>query len=143
MDKNLKTGGSNASGLASIALPGRRLATSKTPRTLTPSEIALLRQDLKAALTVIGRDEVEDAHAALRTCGFRIDEFEFTQHADTSPAHVAPVTGTVTWTRKANKVTRTYVAGHHSSWLSLFEADLQSGVFGPPHALGHHGRVPQ
>ena len=38
-------------GLASTALPGRKLATSKTPRMLTPSEVDLLRQDLKAALS--------------------------------------------------------------------------------------------
>ena len=45
-----KTGGENDSGSASTALPGRKLATSKTPRMLKPFEIDLLRQDLKAAL---------------------------------------------------------------------------------------------
>lgn len=35
----------------STALPGRKLAPSKTPRMLTPSEITILRQDLKAALS--------------------------------------------------------------------------------------------
>jgi hypothetical protein len=50
MDQNLSSGGGNTSGLASIALPGQKLATSKNPRTLTPSEITLLQQDLKAAL---------------------------------------------------------------------------------------------
>jgi len=50
MDRNLKGGGDKTSDLASTNLPGRKLATSKTPRMLTPSEIALLQQDLKAAL---------------------------------------------------------------------------------------------
>ena len=50
MEKNLKTGRTQTSGLASIALPGQKLATSKTPRMLTPSEIVLLKQDLKMAL---------------------------------------------------------------------------------------------
>ena len=51
MGPNLKTGGARPSGSPLIPLPGRKLATSKTPRMLTPSEIALLRQDLKAALS--------------------------------------------------------------------------------------------
>jgi hypothetical protein len=130
MDKSLKTGGGSISGLTSIVLPGRKLATSKNPRMLTPSEIALLQQDLKAALSVIGQDEVEDARKLIASCGFRADEFVFTQHADNPPAHVALVTGTVTWSRKATHCQKTYVAGHSSSWLSEFEADLRGGVFG-------------
>jgi hypothetical protein len=51
MDRTSKNGGDKHSGLATIALPGQKLATSKTPRMLTPSEIDLLRQDLKAALS--------------------------------------------------------------------------------------------
>jgi len=50
MAQSLKNGGSNASGSDSNALPGRRLATSKTPRMLTRSEVELLRQDLQAVL---------------------------------------------------------------------------------------------
>jgi hypothetical protein len=50
MDRNSKTGGGKDSGSDSPSLSGRKLATSKTPRMLTPSEIALLQQDLKAAL---------------------------------------------------------------------------------------------
>jgi hypothetical protein len=50
MDRNLKSGGGNTSDSGSTNLPGRKLATSKIPRMLTPSEIALLQQDLKAAL---------------------------------------------------------------------------------------------
>jgi len=51
MDRTLKTRGGKHSGSAAVALPGRKLATSKTPRMLTPSEVALLRQDLKVALS--------------------------------------------------------------------------------------------
>ncbi len=50
MDKNLKIGGKRNSASDSIVLPGQKLATSKTPRMLTPSEIALLRLDLEQAL---------------------------------------------------------------------------------------------
>ena len=50
MARDLKSDGGKASDSASIALPGRKLATSKTPRMLTPSEVELLRQDLRAAL---------------------------------------------------------------------------------------------
>ena len=50
MDRTSKTGGAKDSGSDSPSLPGRKLATSKIPRMLTPSEIALLQQDLRAAL---------------------------------------------------------------------------------------------
>ena len=50
MDENSKTSGEKRSDLASTALPGRKLVTSKTPRMLKPFEITLLRQDLKAVL---------------------------------------------------------------------------------------------
>jgi len=43
-------GAGGARGTAPTDLPGRKLATSKTPRMLKPFEIDLLRQDLKAAL---------------------------------------------------------------------------------------------
>ena len=56
MDKILKSGGNRTSGSASIALPGQKLATSKNPRMLTPSEIALLQQDLQAALRTVSAD---------------------------------------------------------------------------------------
>jgi hypothetical protein len=50
MGETSKTGGEKDSGSASTASPGQMLATSKSPRTLKPLEIDLLRQDLKAAL---------------------------------------------------------------------------------------------
>jgi hypothetical protein len=48
MGETSKTDGEKGS--ASNALPGRKLATSKSPRMLKPFEIDLLRQDLKEAL---------------------------------------------------------------------------------------------
>jgi hypothetical protein len=59
MDKNLTSGGDKNLGSASIALPGRKLATSKKPRMLKPFEIDLLQQDLKAALKVVEQDELD------------------------------------------------------------------------------------
>ncbi len=53
MAENLKSVGGKASDSASNALPGRKLATSKKPRMLTPSEVELLRQDLQAALRLL------------------------------------------------------------------------------------------
>lgn len=48
-----KTGDDKSSGSIATALPGRKLATSKSPRMLEPFEIDLLRQDLKAALAYL------------------------------------------------------------------------------------------
>jgi hypothetical protein len=50
MGETSKTDGEKSSGSASNTLPGRKLATSKSPRMLKPFEIDLLRQDLKEAL---------------------------------------------------------------------------------------------
>ncbi len=64
MGKNLNNGGDNILGSASIALPGRKLATSKSPRMLKPFEIDLLQQDLKAALKVVEQNELDDSRSA-------------------------------------------------------------------------------
>jgi len=50
MENHSKTGSNKTLASPSIVLPGQKLATSKTPRMLTPSEIVLLKQDLKMAL---------------------------------------------------------------------------------------------
>lgn len=78
-------GGPRILGSASIALPGRKLATSRTPRMLTPSEVDLLRQDLQAALKVLGQDELDDAHGLLRARGLAPTDFEVIQRAEPSP----------------------------------------------------------
>lgn len=129
MEKGLKTGGDKNSGLASIALPGRRLATSKNPRMLTPSEIDLLQQDLKVATWVVEPDEIDDARELIALRGLSADDFEFSQRADPTPNFPTPITGTITLTRKSNGATKTYTAGHCSDWLVRLEADLKAGVF--------------
>jgi hypothetical protein len=132
MDKNLKSGGDNISGSASIVLPGRKLATSKKPRMLKPFEIDLLQQDLKAALKVVEQDEIDDARALIAQHGFRNDDFEITQRADPSLAYPSDVTGAVIVVRKSNKAAKSYDAGSGSSWLEQIETDLKIGVFGRP-----------
>ncbi len=97
---------------------------------LTPSEIELLQQDLKAALKVLGQDEIDEAHTLMREQGFRSDDFEILQRADPSPPLPSAVTGTVVVLRRSNKTSRTYAAGHGSTWLEQLDADLKLGVFG-------------
>jgi hypothetical protein len=97
---------------------------------LKPFEIDLLRQDLRAALKLLGQDEADDAHALMREHGFLPGDFEITHHADPSPASPKAIRGTVTLVRKSNRVSRSYEAGNGSSWLVLFESDLKQGVFG-------------
>jgi hypothetical protein len=132
MGENLKSGGATASGSDSIALPGQKLVTSKSPRMLTPSEIDLLRQDLKAALEVVGPDEIEDARGLLRNNLFRDTDFEILQRSDLTPSLPGPITGLVFVLRKSNSLIKAYKASGGSSWLMEFERDLQSGVFGSP-----------
>jgi hypothetical protein len=97
---------------------------------LTPSEIDLLRQDLKAALSVVGQDEIEDAHALLQTHGFPAADFEIFQHADRSPSFPSPITGAVIVVRRSNRIAKTYEAGNGSTWLMQLETDLKAGTFG-------------
>jgi hypothetical protein len=97
---------------------------------LKPFEIDLLRQDLQAALKLLGQDEIDDAHALMRDHGFRPDDFEVIQHADPSLAFPSDITGSVTLVRKSNRMAKTYEAGSGSSWLMLFDNDLKLGTFG-------------
>lgn len=99
---------------------------------LTPSEIGLLQQDLKAALSVVGKDEIDDARALLAEHRFAVDDFEFSQICDPSPAHVGSVTGALVLKRKSTGSTKEYGSGHGSQWLKLFAIDLKVGAFGPP-----------
>jgi hypothetical protein len=117
------------SGSASSALPGRKLATSIKPRMLTPSEIDLLRQDLQAALKLLGQDEIDDAHGLLREHGFRPADFEIVRHAHPDP--LGAITGRVTLLRKSTHMAKTYEAGPGTSWRRCLENDLQSWAFGP------------
>ena len=96
---------------------------------LTPSEIDLLRQDLQAALQLLGQDEIDDAHALMRNQGFRPVDFEIIHHGDPSSAFPRAVTGKVSLTRKGTLMTKNYEAAD-GSWLSQFEIDLQEGAFG-------------
>ena len=97
---------------------------------LTPSEIELLRQDLKAALKFLGQDEIEDAQTLMRERGFRSDDFEILQKADPLSPSPSAVTGTVVVLRRSNKAFKSYAADHGSTWLEQFDADLKLGVFG-------------
>src|SRR6185312_5172780 len=130
MDPGLKSGGDSVSGSASTALPGQKLATSRKPRMLTPSEIELLRQDLRAALKVLGQDEIDDAHALIREIGLRPADFEILQRADPSASHPGAITGRVTVLRKSSGASMTYQAGTGSHWLEQLETDLKLGAFG-------------
>jgi hypothetical protein len=95
-------------------------------------EIDLLRQDLQAALKLLGQDEIDDAHALMRDQNFRPEDFEIIQNADPLPAFPSPITGTVTLIRKSNRMAKTYEAGSGSPWLEQLEADLKSYAFGRP-----------
>jgi hypothetical protein len=98
---------------------------------LTPSELELLRQDLQSALSVLGQDEIDDAHQLLRQFGFRPSEFEILQRCEQSPAYPSALVGDAIVIRKSNRILRTYKAGNESSWLQELEADLKTWAFGP------------
>ena len=98
---------------------------------LTPSEIALLQQDLRAALSVVGKDEIDDARSLIVDHGLPGEDFEFAQEADPLPPGLSAVTGVVVCRRKSTGLAKAYAVGHASQWLMLLEVDLTSGAFGP------------
>ena len=128
----MKPGDQKGAGSTSIDLPGRKLAVSKKPRMLTPSEVELLRQDLQAALKVLGQDEIDRAHQLIRRSGFRSSDFEILRGSDPSPSAETPLTGSATVRRKSNGMARTYTAARGSRWLLQVENDLKTGLFGRP-----------
>jgi hypothetical protein len=99
---------------------------------LTRSEIELLRQDLSAALKVVGPDEIEDAETLLHENGFSADEFEIIQRGDPSQALPSAITGSVVVVRTTNRAAKEYDASSGSQWLVELETDLKARVFGPP-----------
>jgi|SRR5579863_8850998 len=135
MSPGLKRDSSRVSGSASSALPGRKLATSTKPRMLKPFEIDLLRQDLHAALKLLGQEEIHDAHALMRDEGFRPGDFEIIRHAGPSSDFPDLITGTVTLVRESDRASKTY-EGDNGSWPVQFETDLKHGVFGPHRSQG-------
>lgn len=96
---------------------------------LTPSEIALLRRDLKTALRVIGIDEFDDAVQVLEEHGYQLGEFEVEECSQELGQGIAPIAGAITWTHKRSGVSRTYSVGHGSTWLMAFNRDLKRKVF--------------
>lgn len=128
----MKPGDQKDAGSTLIDLPGRKLAVSKEPRMLTPSEVELLRQDLQAALKVLGQDEIDGVHQLMRRSGFRSSDFEILRGSDPSTPAVTPLTGIATVRRRSNGTARTYTAGRDSSWLLQLENDLKTGLFGRP-----------
>ncbi|MEJ0084504.1 MAG: hypothetical protein WDO72_02370 [Pseudomonadota bacterium] len=97
---------------------------------LTPSEIELLRQDLKAALKALGQDEIDDAHTLIREQGFRSEDFEILEKADPSPPFPSAAIGIIVVMRRSNRASRSYAAGRGLKWLEQLGADLKLGVIG-------------
>jgi len=82
---------------------------------------------------MISDSEIEDFDAAIAKAGFNPNDFALTPLED-PPAtpDIGAVTGTVTVLRESNTEAATYTAGHGSTWVADFEADLLAGKFGEP-----------
>jgi hypothetical protein len=129
--RKFKRRGKHVLTMDSIAMPGKKLATSKNPRMLTPSEVDLLRHDLGVALSVVGQDEIDDAVQLVHEFGLSSDDFEFVPTVGVIPISPGPIVGTVEVRHKHGQKIRKYSAGHASAWLQEFERDLERQYFGP------------
>ncbi len=83
---------------------------------------------------MISDSEMDDFDAAIRGAGFEVHDFIVVDLEDEPTAkEQRPITGTVTVQRKStDDEAITYIAGHLSTWVKKFEADLQAGKFGQP-----------
>ena len=92
-----------------------------------------MRQDLNAALKVVGPDEIEDAETLLHENGFSAEEFEIIQQGNPAPAFPSAITGRVVVLRMTSGAAKEYDAGSGSRWLVELDRDLKAKVFGLPH----------
>jgi hypothetical protein len=90
---------------------------------------------------MISDSEMEDFDAAILQAGFEVHDFNVIDLEDDevplgddepTVTEQHPITGTVTVHRISTDEAVTYSAGHLSTWVSEFEADLQAGKFGEP-----------
>ncbi len=92
-------------------------------------------------MPLITDSEMENFEAAILEAGFEVDDFDAVPLeddevplGDDEPTIIEqhPITGTVTVHRISTDEAITYSAGHLSTWVKEFEADLQAGNFGQP-----------
>jgi hypothetical protein len=88
---------------------------------------------MAAGFSVLSDSEAEDFHSSIKQLGFNAKDFELSQaSAPPSGGGIQPIVGTVTVKRKSTGSSKTYQAGHGSSWPASFHDDLRKGVFGAP-----------
>ncbi len=76
---------------------------------------------------------MKDFDATILQAGFEMDDFNVVDLEDEPTAkEQRPITGTVTVHRISTDEAITYSAGHLSTWVKTFEADLLAGKFGEP-----------
>lgn len=78
---------------------------------------------------LVGEDEIADFHGSLKLFGFSTDDFEL---SETVTQSVGTISGTMTVSRCSSGVTKSYTAGHSSSWPAEVDDDLRHGIFGKP-----------
>ncbi len=84
-------------------------------------------------MPLITDSEMDDFDAAILQAGFDINDFRIVDLQDEPTAKEQhPNTGTVTVHRISTDHAITYRAGHGSTWLADFEADVQAGKFDQP-----------
>jgi len=77
--------------------------------------------------------EMEDFDAAILQAGFEVNDFSVVDLEDVPTAKEQhPITGTVTVHRISSDRAITYRAGHGSTWVADFLADLHQGKFYQP-----------
>jgi hypothetical protein len=84
-------------------------------------------------MALLDESERQDFWATVVGAGFLKEDFSLKEIEDKpTTAGIYAITGTVTVERKSIGVSRQYSAGHATTWLADFEADLRGHVYGAP-----------
>ncbi len=82
-------------------------------------------------MALLHESERQDFWATVVGAGFSKEDFDLKEIEDKpTNADIYAITGTVIVGRKSTGVSRQYTAGHATTWLAGFEAELRGHVFG-------------
>lgn len=82
-------------------------------------------------MSLLNESEVQDFWSAIAAAGYSKDDFELTEIEEKSHASgLYALRGKVVVRRKSTAVTRDYPAGHMTSWVAEFDAELCRGAYG-------------
>jgi hypothetical protein len=83
-------------------------------------------------MAILDDSEIHDFWSAVVAAGYSKDEFDLKEVEDKpQTSEIYALRGKAVVRRNSTSVTRQYPAGHGTTWVMVFEAELRGGVYGP------------